>query len=82
MLCEQQAMLCRLFKRFNLWPAKVCIKTCPNFQQLALSKDGNVSADFIYLRNAAYHFIYLRNAAFYDPSFTSAPDAEDSRALL
>ena len=54
---------------FNLGP-KVCIETYPNFKQLALSKDG------------ASHFFCLLNATYYDPSFTSAPDAEDQMVII
>jgi hypothetical protein len=50
--------------------AKVCIETYPNFKQLALSKDG------------ASHFLYLLNSAYYDPSFTSASDAEDPMVII
>jgi len=35
-----------------------------------LSKDG------------ASHFLYLLNSAYYDPSFTSAPDAEDPMVII
>ena len=49
---------------------KVIIETYPNFKQIVLSKDG------------ASHFLYLLNAAFYDPSFTSAPDAEEPMVMI
>ena len=54
---------------FNLWPQSVH-RNLPNFKQLALSKDG------------ASHFLYLLNATYYDPSFTSAPDAEDQMVII
>ena len=44
--------------------AKTCIDTYSNFKQLALSNDG------------ASHCLYFLNAAYYDPSFTSAEDAD------
>jgi hypothetical protein len=50
--------------------AKTCIDTYPNFKQLALSKDG------------ASHCLYFLNAAYYDPSFTSAEDAEDPMVIM
>ena len=50
--------------------AKTCIDTYSNFKQLALSKDG------------ASHCLCFLNAAYYDPSFTSAEDAEDPMVIM
>jgi hypothetical protein len=44
--------------------------TYSNFKQLALSKDG------------ASHCLYFLNAAYYDPSFTSAEDADDPMVIM
>ena len=50
--------------------AKTCIDTYSNFKQLALSKDG------------ASHCLYFLNAVYYDPSFTSAEDADDPMVIM
>jgi hypothetical protein len=50
--------------------AKTRIDSYSSFKQLALSKDG------------ASHFVYLLNSAYYDPSFTSASDAEDPMVII
>ncbi len=50
--------------------AKTCIDKYSNFKQLALSNDG------------ASHCLYFLNAAYYDPSFTSAEDADDPMVIM
>jgi hypothetical protein len=48
---------------------KTCIDTYSNFKQLVLSKDGDS------------HCLYFLNAPYYDPSFTSAEDADDPMVI-
>jgi hypothetical protein len=50
--------------------SKTCNDTYPNFSQLTLSKDGDS------------HCLYFLYTVYYDPSFTSAEDAEDPIVIM